>query len=59
MVKQSCILNAGVSQVVTADIVGHEKKIMTYGLYSGGNSTAVKREAINNVVYIFDKEPLS
>lgn len=29
--------NAGVPENVAADIVGHEKKTLTYGLYSGGN----------------------
>jgi hypothetical protein len=28
--------NAGVSENVAADIVGHEKPRITYGLYSGG-----------------------
>ena len=31
---------ADVSESVTADIVGHEKKTITYGLYSGGSSMA-------------------
>ena len=38
--------NAGVLGNVVADIVGHEKATMTYGLYSGGVSLAVKREAL-------------
>jgi integrase len=46
--------NAGVSEGVTADIVGHEKKTMTYGLYSGGNSLTVKKEAIDKVKYPFN-----
>ena len=45
--------NAGVSEGVTADIVGHEKKTMTYGLYSGGNSLKIKKEAIEQVKYSF------
>lgn len=45
--------NAGVSEGVTADIVGHEKKTMTYGLYSGGNSLAIKKEAIEKIQYPF------
>jgi integrase len=43
--------NAGVPEGVAADIVGHEKPTMTYGLYSGGNELAVKREAIEKLVY--------
>lgn len=43
--------NAGVSEGIAADIVGHEKQTMTYGLYSSGNSLDVKREALNKVVY--------
>ena len=38
--------NAGVPENVVVDIVGHEKTTMTYGLYSGGVSLAVKREAL-------------
>ena len=51
--------NAGVSEGVTADIVGHEKRTMTYGLYSGGNSLIVKAEAIKNVKYNFDTQVFS
>ncbi len=36
---------------VVADIVGHEKTMMTYGLYSGGASLAVKREALAKLDY--------
>ncbi len=43
--------NAGVPENVVADIVGHEKTTMTYGLYSGGLSLAVKREALDELVY--------
>jgi len=42
---------AGVSEGVAADIVGHEKQTITYGLYSGGTSMAQKMEAINNIAY--------
>jgi len=45
--------NAGVSENVTADIVGHEKPRITYGLYSGGASIEVKREALERVSYNF------
>jgi hypothetical protein len=34
-----------------ADIIGHEKTTMTYGLYSGGATLEVKREAIEKIVY--------
>lgn len=43
--------NAGVSENIAADIVGHEKPRITYGLYSGGASLEVMREAINKVRY--------
>ena len=43
--------NAGVPENVVADIVGHEKTTMTYGLYSGGLSLAVKRDALDKLVY--------
>jgi len=43
--------NAGVPENVVADIVGHEKTTMTYGLYSGGVSLAVKREALDKLNY--------
>ena len=43
--------NAGVPENVVADIVGHEKTTMTYGLYSGGLSLVVKHEALNKLAY--------
>lgn len=43
--------NAGVSENVAADILGHEKPRITYGLYSGGSCLEVKREAINRISY--------
>ena len=43
--------NAGVAENVAADIVGHEKNTMTYGLYSGGNALEVKREALEKISY--------
>ena len=43
--------NAGVAENIVADIVGHEKTTMTYGLYSGGLSLAVKREALDKLAY--------
>lgn len=47
--------NAGVSENVAADIVGHEKPRITYGLYSGGASLQNKKEAIEKITYeLFD-----
>ena len=46
--------NAGVGENLAADIVGHEKPRITYGLYSGGASLEVMREAIKKINYIFD-----
>ncbi len=43
--------NAGAPENVVADIVGHEKTTMTFGLYSGGVSLAVKREALDKLTY--------
>lgn len=45
--------NAGVNENITADIVGHEKPRMTYGLYSGGANLGVKRAAVVKVKYDF------
>ncbi|MBK1702530.1 tyrosine-type recombinase/integrase [Thiococcus pfennigii] len=43
--------DAGVSENLTADIVGHEKPRITYGLYSGGHSLERMKEAIEKVSY--------
>jgi hypothetical protein len=43
--------NASVLENVAAGIIGHEKPTMTYGLYSGNASLAVKRKAIEKLVY--------
>jgi integrase len=43
--------NAGVAEGVAADIIGHKKATMTYGLYSGGASLKVKRAAIEKLAY--------
>jgi integrase len=48
--------NAHVNENISADIVGHEKPRMTYGLYSGGTTLEVKREAISKVKYDFAVE---
>jgi len=45
--------NLGVSEGLTADIVGHEKKTITYGLYSAGHSIANKAAAIERLEYSF------
>ena len=42
---------AGVSEGIAADILGHEKQTITYGLYSGGTSMAQKMDAISNITY--------
>jgi len=44
---------AGISENIAADIVGHEKQTMTYGLYSGGSSLDQKRKAISKVKFNF------
>jgi len=43
--------NSGVPENVAADILGHDKPRVTYGLYSGGSSLRVKREAIEQLLY--------
>lgn len=43
--------DAGVSENLTADIVGHEKPRVAYGLYSGGHSLKSKQEAIELIHY--------
>ncbi|MBW6391807.1 DUF6538 domain-containing protein [Billgrantia antri] len=43
--------DAGVSENMAADIVGHEKPRITYGLYSGGHSLRSKMEAIKLLQY--------
>lgn len=45
--------NLGVSEGLSADIVGHEKNTMTYGLYSAGHSVVNKAGAINQLEYSF------
>lgn len=45
--------NAGVPENLAADIVGHDKPRMTYGLYSDGNELEIKRVAIEKVSYPF------
>jgi integrase len=43
--------NAGVPENISSDIVGHEKKTMTYGLYSGGTSMKLKKQAIEKIKF--------
>jgi integrase len=43
--------NAGVSINVSADIVGHEKPSITFGLYSGGNKLRILKKAIEKIDY--------
>jgi len=43
--------NALVPEGVSADILGHEKPNITYGLYSGGASLEVKRAALEKLTY--------
>lgn len=43
----------GVPENVAADILGHEKPQITYGVYSGGASEAQKRSALELVRYPF------
>jgi len=43
--------NAGVTENLTADIVGHDKPRITYGLYSDGHSLEKKREAVELIGY--------
>lgn len=42
---------AGVPESTVADIIGHEHKTLTFGLYSGGVSLDVKREALAKLAY--------
>jgi integrase len=43
--------DAGVTENLAADIVGHEKPRITYGLYSGGASLSTKAHALELVNY--------
>ena len=42
---------AGVPENITADILGHEKQTITYGIYSGGTSLEQKTQAILQLSY--------
>lgn len=43
--------NALVPESVSADILGHDKPTMTYGLYSGGTDLRTRKEAIEKLSY--------
>lgn len=43
--------NAGIPEGVAADIVGHDKKTITYGLYSGGTLARIKFSAVKRIKY--------
>ena len=43
--------NAGVREGIAADIIGHAKKTMTYGLYSGGFTLEIKAAALARLSY--------
>lgn len=45
--------NKNIGENVTADIIGHEKPNITYGIYSGGTTVEVMRTAINKVNFKF------
>ncbi|OGQ57653.1 MAG: hypothetical protein A3J24_09395 [Deltaproteobacteria bacterium RIFCSPLOWO2_02_FULL_53_8] len=49
--------NAGVSENLAADIVGHEKPRITFGLYSDGAFLEVMRKAIEQISYDFEGAP--
>lgn len=46
--------NSGISENLAADIVGHKKPRVTYGLYSGGATVELMRDALEKVSYPFD-----
>ena len=44
--------NAGIPEGVAADIAGHKKQTISYGLYSGGNTIEVMRKVFSKVDYL-------
>jgi integrase len=46
--------NLGCPESITADIVGHKKQTITYGLYSGGTRLEVMRRWIEQISYAID-----
>ncbi len=49
------IENALVNENITADLIGHEKPNMTYGIYSSGAFLEVKRSALEKISYNFSE----
>ena len=43
--------NVGIPEGVAADIAGHKKQTISYGLHSGGNTIKVMREALERIDY--------
>lgn len=43
--------NAGIPENISADILGHEKQTITYGLYSGGTGLSAMKKAIEELHY--------
>ena len=46
--------NSSIHENITANIVGHKKSTITYGLYLGGSSVDVMRQYIELIDYGFD-----
>jgi integrase len=44
---------AGITENLAADILGHEKPRITYGIYSGGSDLNQKRKAIQKIKFKF------
>lgn len=51
MTVATMLEQAGVSEGVAADILGHDKPTMSYGVYSGGSSFEQKKTAVMKVSY--------
>ena len=43
--------NTAIPEGVAADIAGHKKQTISYGLYSGGNTIEVMRVALERIDY--------
>lgn len=50
--------NSGIPENLAADIVGHEKTTITYGLYSGGNSLKTMRDALEKIEFDLEKQEI-
>ena len=49
-IRKTCTTHfeqAEVAEGITADIVGHKKQTMTYGLYPGGTSVEQRKQAVD------------